>query len=193
MKFLFLVFLGLLAVANVHSNEFEVVVMNIDFDGKVTPVEVDSSVDHAFEEDWGSFKKMFNKTYANPAHESVRKAVFKERRNDVLAHNKLFENGEVKYSQGINHYSDSSYDEMVKMRGLLPAATVSANEPRQTHMVGDAFDYIDAGMSVGWSIDGGGYDPYSPFDPYTPYVPVQPFDPYSPYNPYNPYDPYNPP
>lgn len=193
MNLFFLVLLGVLAVANVHSNEFEVVIMTVDADGKVTPVKVDSSVDQAFEEAWGSFKKKFNKTYANPAHESVRKAVFKERHDDVLAHNKLFKNGEVKFSQGINHYSDASYDEMAKMRGRLPAATVSgtfsASKPRETHMVGGMFD-------GGWSMGGGGFDPFTPYDPYTPFAPVQPFDPFSPFTPYDPYNPspspYNP-
>lgn len=46
-----------------------------------------------------------------------------ERKTDVDAHNELFANGSVTFSQGINQHSDLTYDEIGgKMHGLFPRA-----------------------------------------------------------------------
>lgn len=58
------------------------------------------------------FKKVFNKTYPNPASEHLRLLKFLSNQNEIEEHNHNYEKGRVTYLRGLWKYSDLSSDEV---------------------------------------------------------------------------------
>ncbi|KAL1460119.1 hypothetical protein WDU94_012057 [Cyamophila willieti] len=57
-------------------------------------------------EEWNNFKLKFNKTYDSEEEENFRQKLFTENKRKVEEHNARYENGEVKYTRGVNNFAD---------------------------------------------------------------------------------------
>merc|ERR1712001_123482 len=60
---------------------------------------------------WEEFKLTFKKGYRNLDQESERKAIFMAHLDAIETHNAKFEAGLSTYKQGINQFSDITFDE----------------------------------------------------------------------------------
>ena len=60
---------------------------------------------------WEEFKLTFKKGYRNLEQESERKAIFMAELDAIETHNVKFEAGLSTYKQGINQFSDITFDE----------------------------------------------------------------------------------
>ena len=60
---------------------------------------------------WEEFKLTFKKGYRNLEQESERKAIFMAHLDAIETHNAKFEAGLSTYKQGINQFSDITFDE----------------------------------------------------------------------------------
>merc|ERR1711992_368371 len=60
---------------------------------------------------WEDFKMKFRKNYRSLSHEAERKNIFMSTLNDIEKHNALYEQGLTTYYQGVNFYSDWTWDE----------------------------------------------------------------------------------
>jgi len=60
---------------------------------------------------WEEFKLKYKKGYRNLEQDSERKAIFMSNLDNIEAHNVKFEAGQSTYKQGVNQYSDMSFDE----------------------------------------------------------------------------------
>ena len=60
---------------------------------------------------WVEFKENFEKKYESPEHEVERKEIFLSTLEEVEKHNMKFEQGLSTYKQGINYFSDWTWDE----------------------------------------------------------------------------------
>jgi len=60
---------------------------------------------------WEDFKLKFKKEFRDLTHESERKAIFESTLELIESHNKLYEKGLSTYKQGINQYSDWTWEE----------------------------------------------------------------------------------
>merc|ERR1712012_934411 len=63
------------------------------------------------EQKWESFKIKYGKGFKSLVEETERKAIFMENLNKVETHNAKFEAGLTTYKQGINQYSDMTWEE----------------------------------------------------------------------------------
>ena len=63
------------------------------------------------EQEWESFKIKYGKGFKSLVEETERKAIFMENLNKVETHNAKFEAGLTTYKQGINQYSDMTWEE----------------------------------------------------------------------------------
>merc|ERR1712004_26546 len=63
------------------------------------------------EQEWESFKIKYGKGFKSLVEETTRKAIFMENLNKVETHNAKFEAGLTTYKQGINQYSDMTWEE----------------------------------------------------------------------------------
>merc|ERR1711963_927428 len=69
------------------------------------------------EQEWANFKLKFGKGYRSLAHEAERKAIFMTSLEKIESHNAKFEVGLTTYKQGINYYSDWTWE---AVKGVIP-------------------------------------------------------------------------
>ena len=74
---------------------------------------------------WEDFKLQFNKTYLDRTDESFRKLLFLETWKKIEMHNVKFEKGLTTYKQGINFYSDWTWNEFQDRMLMKPTSTKS--------------------------------------------------------------------
>ena len=60
---------------------------------------------------WEEFKLKFKKGYRSLEQESERKAIFMEKLDVIEAHNVKYASGESTYMQGVNQFSDLTFEE----------------------------------------------------------------------------------
>merc|ERR1712062_677914 len=60
---------------------------------------------------WEDFKIKFGKSYRSLSHEAERRNIFMSTLNEIEEHNALYEQGLSTYFQGVNFYSDWTWDE----------------------------------------------------------------------------------
>ena len=63
---------------------------------------------------WEEFKVKFGKNYRSLSHESERRNIFLSTLNAIEEHNALYEQGLSTYFQGVNFYSDWTWEEFEK-------------------------------------------------------------------------------
>ena len=63
------------------------------------------------ESQWEEFKLKFKKGYRSLEQESERKAIFMEKLDVIEAHNVKYASGESTYMQGVNQFSDLTFEE----------------------------------------------------------------------------------
>ena len=63
------------------------------------------------DQEWQNFKVKFGKGFRSFRHEVERKAIFMENLHKIASHNARFEAGLTTYKQGINFYSDWTWEE----------------------------------------------------------------------------------
>lgn len=90
--------------------------------------------------------------YRNLHEEDIRKAIFVDNFNKVVAHNKLYEEGLVDHSLKINQYSDLSQEEVKNTLNGYKKSKVSASDieviefvPDEEADIPDQFDWRDKG------------------------------------------------
>jgi len=66
------------------------------------------------QEQWGTFKETHGKQYTSEIEERFRMKIFMENAHKVAKHNKLYAQGLVSYSLGINKYADMLHHEFVQ-------------------------------------------------------------------------------
>ena len=71
---------------------------------------------------WEDFKLQFNKTYLDRTDEYFRKQLFLETRKKIETHNVKFEKGLTTYKQGINFYSDWTWNEFQDQMLMKPTS-----------------------------------------------------------------------
>ena len=71
---------------------------------------------------WKDFKLQFNKTYLDRTDESIRKLLFLETCKKIETHNIKFEKGLTTYKQGINFYSDWTWNEFQDQMLMKPTS-----------------------------------------------------------------------
>ncbi|KAF7268185.1 hypothetical protein GWI33_018647 [Rhynchophorus ferrugineus] len=64
---------------------------------------------------WSKFKVDHSKLYQNETEEAKRFKIFQDNLKEIEEHNRLFENGKVTYSLGINKFSDMTQEEFSRM------------------------------------------------------------------------------
>ncbi|KAL3284568.1 hypothetical protein HHI36_018725 [Cryptolaemus montrouzieri] len=62
---------------------------------------------------WEEFKKTYNRTYASPEEEALRKEIFTQNLLEIQEHNEKFAKGEVSYEQGVNDFADITDEEFL--------------------------------------------------------------------------------
>lgn len=67
------------------------------------------------QQQWNEFKISYNRTYKSAFDESAKLKIFKTNLRNIVEHNKLFEDGTVTYTIGINRFGDVSYEEYKNM------------------------------------------------------------------------------
>ena len=60
---------------------------------------------------WERFKNKFEKSYRSLSHELERKMIFLSTLESIEEHNAKYENGLSTYFQGVNYYSDWTWEE----------------------------------------------------------------------------------
>ena len=73
---------------------------------------------------WVKFKEKFEKEYESLEHEMERKEIFLSTLEEVEKHNMKFDKGLSTYQQGINYFSDWTWDEF-QVKYLNKIAVVS--------------------------------------------------------------------
>ncbi|XP_015792775.1 cathepsin L1-like [Tetranychus urticae] len=82
----------------------------------------------SFDSQWESFKTKYGKYYASTAEETFRRNVFAQKLEEIKAHNRRADNGEVTYRKGINKFSDLTAEEFkAKYLGFKPTARQSTS------------------------------------------------------------------
>jgi len=95
---------------------------------------------------WEDFKIKFGKNYRSLSHEAERRNVFMATLNDIEEHNTLYEQGLSTYFQGVNFYSDWTWDEFKNT--VLMETTVFENKTH--HDVRDSKLKSSAPESADW-------------------------------------------
>lgn len=81
--------------------------------------------------DFGDFKTIFSKTYANETEEKLRSQIFKENLAFVNDHNDLFKQRKETFSLAINHFGDWTYAEYLQILGINPLQIRKPSPPEQ--------------------------------------------------------------
>ncbi|XP_065226771.1 digestive cysteine proteinase 3-like [Planococcus citri] len=66
------------------------------------------------EKEWDSFKKEYNKLYANTVIEVLRKNIFNINAEMIKKHNEKFNKGEVTFKMGMNEFGDLNHNEFLQ-------------------------------------------------------------------------------
>ncbi|XP_055297154.1 trophozoite cysteine proteinase-like [Sitodiplosis mosellana] len=61
--------------------------------------------------DWEQYKVEHSKSYANDEEHDLRMKIFLQRRKKIAEHNKLFDDGLVTFTMGLNEFSDMTFEE----------------------------------------------------------------------------------
>ncbi|XP_072400161.1 protein CTLA-2-beta-like isoform X2 [Diabrotica undecimpunctata] len=69
------------------------------------------------EEAWPKYKKDFNRSYS-AEEDTKRFKIFKEKYNEIQAHNKKYEAGQVTWTAGLNDFTDKTPEELKHLHGL---------------------------------------------------------------------------
>ncbi|XP_028134129.1 protein CTLA-2-alpha [Diabrotica virgifera virgifera] len=69
------------------------------------------------EEAWPKYKTDYNRNY-DAQEDATRFAIFKTNYDQIEAHNKKFEAGEVTWSMGLNQFADRTPEELKHLHGL---------------------------------------------------------------------------
>ncbi|XP_031779205.1 crustapain isoform X1 [Nasonia vitripennis] len=83
------------------------------------------------DDEWEQYKIKFNKKYANPEEEQRRYKIYLDTKKKVEEHNVKYNNGEVSFSLGINHFADRTPEELKSMHGLRLPEQKSKSEHKQ--------------------------------------------------------------
>ncbi|XP_063905468.1 procathepsin L-like [Zophobas morio] len=94
-------------------------------------------------EAWDSFKKTYNKSYANPREENFRKLVFLERLKLIEEQNRKFEQGLSSFSVAINQFADLTKGELTKPSRIQASETVEKKPSSRTSRTEDVPNSID--------------------------------------------------
>ena len=76
---------------------------------------------------WENFKVKFGKGFKSFNHETERKAIFLKNLQTIEAHNARFEEGLTTYKQGVNYYSDWTWEEFKDVILMKEQASVKPN------------------------------------------------------------------
>lgn len=76
-------------------------------------VESTSITSDELDKEWEKYKIEFGKNYIDKAEDSRRKQNFKNTRDQIKAHNDLYEKGLTTYTMGINQFADKDPAEPV--------------------------------------------------------------------------------
>ena len=69
---------------------------------------------------WENFKIKFKKSYRSSSHELERKAIFLSTLESIEEHNAKYEAGLSTYFQGVNFYSDWTWEEFERILMMKP-------------------------------------------------------------------------
>ena len=81
---------------------------------------------------WEDFKIKFGKSYRSLSHEAERRNIFMSTLNEIEEHNALYEQGLSTYFQGVNFYSDWTWDEF--QNTILMETRVFENKTVKIHI-----------------------------------------------------------
>lgn len=103
-----------------------------------------------YSSEWNTFKLKHNNTYKSSSEELMRLSIWMKNKETIEEHNKLFESGNVSYSQGINQFSDMTEDELKLFKGLVMEEPKGNYEERVVIRalkdVPDAIDWREHGV-----------------------------------------------
>ncbi|XP_023310809.1 cathepsin L1-like [Anoplophora glabripennis] len=101
---------------------------------------------------WQHFKLAYDRQYRNLREEALRKEIFVTNFDKITSHNKLYEDGLVRYSLKINQYSDMIHEEMKKTLNGYRKSKVTVSDieviqfvPDEDADVSDEFDWREKG------------------------------------------------
>ena len=86
------------------------------------------------EQEWANFKLKFGKGYRSLAHEAERKAIFMTSLEKIETHNAKFDAGLTTYKQGINYYSDWTWEEFKDVI-LMEEQSSQRNHPKKASIL----------------------------------------------------------
>merc|ERR1711976_1009277 len=87
------------------------------------------------EQEWANFKLKSGKGYRSLAHEAERKAIFMTSLEKIESHNAKFEAGLTTYKQGINYYSDWTWEEFKDVI-LMEEQSSQRSHPKKSFHLG---------------------------------------------------------
>ncbi|CAH6796006.1 Ctla2a [Phodopus roborovskii] len=69
--------------------------------------------DPSLDAEWEEWKTKFEKSYS-PDEEKYRRSVWEEEKKKIEEHNSEYEQGKTSFSEGLNEFSDMTYEEFRK-------------------------------------------------------------------------------
>ncbi|KAF6212512.1 hypothetical protein GE061_013035 [Apolygus lucorum] len=79
--------------------------------------------------EWKLYKLVHSKTYEDEFEDAMRLELFKKSRREILEHNIKYELGLVKYTKGLNQFSDMLPEELAKYNGIIKPSNSSIHGP----------------------------------------------------------------